>query len=412
MATLPVVFIGNVVAGGVGSIREDPWFSSSRSVRFEVIEVFRGLAPGTKFVDMETMPTLGMCSPNPYRPGRTYLVTPGVREGRFFDGSCFSGRDVEDAKDSVEFLRRHFRNPSRFHIRGRVGAAEREDFDLDEDKPLSGAVVSTVAGGRVISSTTDAQGRYELAVPTPGQYLVQSRLNGYRNTSATVRLRNAPCANHTVAMVSGSSISGKVVDANGQLVRHAQVGLFALDGPSTADSVRAWYRTEFPDRSDGRFRFENVPLGRYILAVNPMGPRIDGYDPFPFESTYHPTGSDRANAKNIEIDRGGLQLTGKDIVAGAPVDFRNVTLKYRFADGAPITSAVVDVIGDASPGGVQWSDGQSIYRGQSEVRFRVPANRTIRMSLRDRYGRDLGKRYESTHAPGTAPIFQEFIVEH
>jgi len=43
-AALPFVFIGKVVAGGVGSIREDPWYSSSRSVRFEVIGAFRGPA--------------------------------------------------------------------------------------------------------------------------------------------------------------------------------------------------------------------------------------------------------------------------------------------------------------------------------------------------------------------------------
>jgi hypothetical protein len=74
----PVIFTGKVIAGGVQSLREDPWHSNSRHVRLEVIEIFRGLAPGTKFVDVETMPTMGMYCPNPFRSGRIYLVTPDV----------------------------------------------------------------------------------------------------------------------------------------------------------------------------------------------------------------------------------------------------------------------------------------------------------------------------------------------
>lgn len=71
-----------------------------------------------------------MCSPNPYHPGRTYLVTPGTKDGKFTDGICFSGRDIEYASDVVEYVRRQFQKPWQFHIRGRVGATERNDASL------------------------------------------------------------------------------------------------------------------------------------------------------------------------------------------------------------------------------------------------------------------------------------------
>src|SRR5262249_42912646 len=85
----PTIFIGEVIEGGVISIREDPWYSNSDHVRFRVVESFRGLPKYVKVVDTDVSPTFGMCSPNPYFPGRTYLVVPGKREGKFYDGGCF-----------------------------------------------------------------------------------------------------------------------------------------------------------------------------------------------------------------------------------------------------------------------------------------------------------------------------------
>src|SRR4051812_29041038 len=85
----PTIFIGEVIGGGVSSIHEDPWYSNSDRVRFRVVESFRGLPKDAKIVDMAVGPTFGMCSPNPYYPGRTYLVVPGKVKDKFYDGGCF-----------------------------------------------------------------------------------------------------------------------------------------------------------------------------------------------------------------------------------------------------------------------------------------------------------------------------------
>ena len=102
---MPTVFIGEVIDGGVTSIRDDPWHSNVNHVRFRVLENFRGLPPKAQTVDVELTPTSGMCAPIPYFPGRRYLVIPRKREGKYTDGVCFQGRDIETAQDEVRQLR-------------------------------------------------------------------------------------------------------------------------------------------------------------------------------------------------------------------------------------------------------------------------------------------------------------------
>lgn len=412
MLQQPIVFLGKVVAGGVASIRDDPWYTDPGFVRLEVIEAFRGLAPGTKFVDLETHLWPGMCSPNPYRPGRTYLVIPSrlsaSRGERLSDGACFSGRDVEEVSDAVEYLRSQIRNPGRFQIRGRIGTTDQEDA-----KPLSGVKVSTEQAGHTISTTTDARGRYELAVPGPGTYSVQADLAPYHPVESSITIPpDAHCKVYDFGLHSGSSISGKVWDNRGQPLQQARVGLIDLDRPPPKEPARAWFRTAYPEQPDGSFLFKNVPLGRYLLAFNPDGPQAAGYEPLPLESTFYPNGVGRDQAQVIEIDAANRRLVARDLIVGPPVAFRPVTVKVRFSDGSPMSTGVIHIIGEpVEAGGIAWYGRAHLSKDQKEANFRVPVNRKFSISIRDWHGRDLPKKYESTHLPGSAPVTKEFIIE-
>src|SRR5438105_1381730 len=77
----PVVFIGEVIEGGLASLADDPWRSDVKHAKFKVLEVFRGLAAGTRTVDIHLHSLKGMCAPVPYSRGKRYLVTPRERDG-------------------------------------------------------------------------------------------------------------------------------------------------------------------------------------------------------------------------------------------------------------------------------------------------------------------------------------------
>src|SRR5690242_15669354 len=117
----PIVFIGEVIEGGIESLTDDPWYSSVDHVRFKVIENFRGLPRKASTVDLQLHLLPGMCSPIRYYPGKRYLVVPGKRDRVLSDGACFGGEDVEKYADEVKQVRDFFTGNMGVRVYGQVG---------------------------------------------------------------------------------------------------------------------------------------------------------------------------------------------------------------------------------------------------------------------------------------------------
>jgi hypothetical protein len=142
-------------------------------------------------------------------------------------------------------------------------------------------------------------------------------------------------------------------------------------------------------------------------VFNPDGPKADS----PFESTYYPLASSRNAARVIEVRSDNVHLTGMDLIIGTRVDFRQVNVKVRFPDGSPMKTAQVRCIG--LPSEIEdfpWID-DKVALTSGSAQFSAPANRSLRIEVRDWYGRDLKATYASTHEPGTTAITQDFVVK-
>lgn len=105
----PIIFIGEVVDGGITSTGEDPWRAAVDHVRFKVTEHYRGLPRTVQTVDLVLLHWPGMCAPIPYYVGKKYLVVPSKREKLLTDGPCLQGRDVERYSELVSEVRNHFK---------------------------------------------------------------------------------------------------------------------------------------------------------------------------------------------------------------------------------------------------------------------------------------------------------------
>ncbi len=417
LVRFPVLFIGEVVNGGVSSIRDDPWHNNIQHVRFRVIENFRGLPKNAQMVDVELAPRFGMCSPNTYFPGHIYLVSPSRLESKLFDGECQQGRDIDTAADDVRIVREYFTGKMRPSVHGRVAVAKADDlvdFELEqgEAKPVGGVRVTATGLGREQSTVTDPDGRHTLPLPSSGQYRVRAILPPYSSEAVDVSLTGA-CAVQDLALHIDNTISGHVLDENGKTMKKARVGLIDLDRPASPEEPHAWFRDAYTEQADASFQFSNVPIGRYLLIFNPDGPRTRGIEAGLLdESTFYPMGSNRANAKVIEIRSGGVHLTGLHLSAGKPVEFRDVTVRVHFPDGAPMDTAQIRCVASpVHPGELPWVLEEYVIHGQDgTLNFSAPANRQLQITVTDAYGRDLKGHYASTHAPGSAPIDQEFVV--
>ena len=411
----PVVFIGEVVDGGIDSLADDPWNSKVAHARFKVLEAFRGLPPGTSTVDVQLMLWPGMCSPIPYHSGKTYLVVPQKREGVLSDGVCFSGRDVNDAPDTVRYVRDYFAGKIGTNFHGRIAAARLPEIldylvDTGEAKPLEGVRVSATQGTAAYSTVSTADGKYFLALPRPGAYKVKAFLSPYAaEPERELSVSAGGCAVRNFALSTDNTISGRVWDGRGQPVMNAKLGLIDIDRPARSESITRFSSTD--SEPDGSYEFRKVPLGRYLLLFNPDGPQKESvWNRSSFEHTYYPQASGRAGAKIIEVQSDHVHLTGMDVAIGSPVDFRQVSVKVVLPDGSPWNTAVVDCVGEPlETGDIKWRHLEHVKKGS--VQFFAPANRTLRIEVNDWYGRELKADYSATYKPGSTPITRTFIVK-
>lgn len=423
---MPTVFIGEVIDGGVTSIRDDPWNSNVKHVRFRVLENFRGLPADAQAVDVELTPTAGMCAPIPYFPGRKYLVVPGKRDGKYTDGACFQGRDIETAQDEVRQVREYFAGKMSVNVQGRVAASRASDLvdfllDSGESKPLAGIVITATRNGKVFSTVTDSEGRYHLPLPSAGVYRVSPESKTYAlnpnpdyERPLQISIPQGGCAIRNFGLMVDNTISGSVRDEKGQPLSEGRVGLIDLDRPAKPDH-HVWFADAYIDnhrKGDTTFSFENVPIGRYLLVFNPDGPHSGTLiGDLPYESTYYPLNAQRIEAKRIDITSGGTHLTGMDLTIGRKVEFRKVSVHVQFPDGSPMKTAEVECVAlpneqDDFP----LTFHKTVLETNGTVEFSVPANRKLKIEVRDWYGRDLKKPYSSTHEAGSMTITQEFVV--
>jgi hypothetical protein len=423
---MPTVFIGEVIDGGVASIRDDPWYSNVNHVRFRVLESLRGLPANAQTVDVELTPTAGMCAPIPYFPGRKYLVVPGKRDGKYTDGGCFQGRDIETAQDEVRQVREYFAGNMKVNVNGRVAVSRASDLvdfllDIGESKPLAGIVITATRNGKSFSTVTDSEGRYHLPVPSAGVYRVSPESKTYalnpnpayeRPLQISVPPRG--CAIRNFGLMVDNTISGSVRDEKGEPISEGRVGLIDLDRPAKPDH-NAWFAEAYIDnykKGDTTFTFENVPIGRYLLVFNPDGPHSGTLiGDLPYEITYYPLNAQRAEAKRIDVTSGGTHLTGMDLTIGKKVEFREVSVHVQFPDGSPMKTAEVECTAwPNEQDGFPLNFHQVALETNGTVHFSVPANRKLKIEIKDWYGRDLKKPYTSTHEADSSPITQEFVV--
>lgn len=131
-------------------------------------------------------------------------------------------------------------------------------------------------------------------------------------------------------MVSGSAqVTGRVVPIAGTTIRAAYVYLVvsaeaaAFTPDEGTDQLRAFLG------NDGRFVFEHVPPGEYVLAINPS--RDDAFDVMG-PAAFHPGVLDLSKAPRLRI-RDGHNLDLGDVKAPPRPSFRKVEVRIVDAAG-------------------------------------------------------------------------------
>lgn len=154
------------------------------------------------------------------------------------------------------------------------------------DAPIAGASIALISEERVREVKSEANGSFAFHQVTIGDYEIEVTAPGFRKQTITLKLQdqtpplsialrvgNQPdeelCGSHASLtygplVTSNSQLSGTVQDyVNGQALQDAEVTIW-----KAGDSQPALH--SHSDAS-GRFRFGNLPRGRYDLRISKAG---------------------------------------------------------------------------------------------------------------------------------------------
>lgn len=330
----PVIFRGRVMdtnaAPGAGPANPASLY------RFEVLEAFKGIAPGVRsvFVDPASMTSCG----TRFTADKAYLVFTGdhpllpvgttalhhaqqwnkvfperwkrlANEPVYQVSICSLMKVVTAADPDVAYLR--------LAAQGKVGkpgwvegrAVQNfggNPYVFAEFMSAPDAVIEvTSSAGQRIMTRVNVDGTYRTPPLAAGSYRItarSARLGAGEFRDDVVKVPSGGCTVGNVSFASRASIAGTVVDANGKAAAGIQLNL----GEVSAGKVRAlpasWAET---DRM-GRFTLENVPVGKVVLAANLEGAPTRE---MPFYTVFAPGTQDVAQARVFALNP-GQQLMG------------------------------------------------------------------------------------------------------
>ena len=187
--------------------------------------------------------------------------------------------------------------------------------DASSGKPLPEfKVIAGVKGGKPVTSTTDAQGRYKLSALPPAEYTViaNSPLYVFANATKSVTLAGADVEGVDFRFMVPGKITGKVVDENGDPVPDMTVYLVSRE--YYLGAVGYFFKDAANTDDRGRYTLARVPGGRPFLVMAekraaalpahsavPLNPKLRRRVPM---RTFYPGSPAREGAAAVTITSG------------------------------------------------------------------------------------------------------------
>jgi len=321
-----VIFLGTVLKAG--NTEFGPY-------RFSVDEAFKGIEKETKELDIQ-----GSHCVAGYLQGKQYLILGTRREanGPISSGDCTGSIPLEYAADALVFMRDWAEGKRQQILQGRIGENV-DDFmvryylDSEHRKGMAGVEIIATQGDAEFRGTTDEQGRYRVVVPKAGSYRVTAKLNGYSPSQSeyTANVEAASCSEQNIGMWTDSHISGTIYWENGKPARDIPVQIIRA---ACEDCLP---REPVKTDAKGRYEFQKIPRGEYIVGVNVTGLNSKN----PYAPRFYPGVEKIEDATRIVVS-GPKSLANLDFKIADRLPTRTIEAIIAWSDGRPVINASVD----------------------------------------------------------------------
>ncbi|HEY2738790.1 MAG TPA: carboxypeptidase-like regulatory domain-containing protein [Thermoanaerobaculia bacterium] len=305
-----------------------------RVVHFEAVEGFVGVTRGT--VDVRTGMGGGDCGYG-FVAGESYFVYAGwAKEGELWVSDCGATKSLAKAHTDLAYARQVSRGGDGALLFGRVIGSARGGLQdrLEQTGIANVKVTAEGPASQHLAAVTDAEGFFSFAGSHEGTYTVRAavpdRFPGIAPWEVTVPAGD--CKGLVLESNALASLTGRVMGAGGNPTYGLEIKLIP------ADAAASMAEEESRTSSGGRYSWEHLPPGSYILVVSPTEPS-DLLGDAPYPKTFFPRGGSVAEAERIVL-RPAEGRTLPDFVV-QPRATRAVTGVVRWPDGRPAAGVEV-----------------------------------------------------------------------
>lgn len=345
-----VVFLGTVELADPDGSDGHTMFQTQR-VRIRVDEAFKGVAAGQT---IELTQGGDSCSAKFATAERAvFYLDRDDSSGKLFTGACARTRgSAETGSDDLLFLRGLPRSAVGTRLSGKVELYERSRTEgFRRVQAFANHKVRVIASDGVIrEAVTNSAGVYEFRNLPPGKYAILTdtpkSTKLYFSTVSGAPTETRPKDNDTKSVVlkpnsqvgvgfvfmADTRLGGRMIDRNGAPKSKLCVDLEPLEG--VADRGSRYFGCS---RDDGAFKIDEMPPGKYLLAV---------HDEILLDSRttrstlYYPGMRDREKATAITVEA-GKPVKGIEFRIPSDSKRHRLTGKVHFADGVPATQVEI-----------------------------------------------------------------------
>jgi len=287
-AATEAVFLGQVI-----DVRRE---GRMNVARIAVTRVWKGSVDPVVTVSNEADTSCSFAFP----VGQRFLVYGTGSKGIFRTHMCAGGGPLRGDAPEPELP------PPGGRVTGSVLSLDRAFASgADPTMPIAGARVWVEAGGNLLATRTDGNGRFTLDGVPPGVHSVHADVSPDLEAVTQVALRSpSDCGSVVIMPRPAGHITGSFAPGGGAPVD--KVELYAV--PVTHD----WTQRDLSDSKrttvgpSGDFAFDGVTPGRYLITVNLVSPpRVSQ----PFAPAYYPGVESPQEAMVIDVGNDRVSLS-------------------------------------------------------------------------------------------------------
>jgi uncharacterized GH25 family protein len=318
--------------------------------------------------------------------------------------TCTRSNTVKGAAADLLYLEKLSKVRSKTRLSGVVTQSIESSIEEVKStyKLLAGRKVRISGNAKNVELKTDENGVYEIYGLPAGKYKVSTepivgyKLTNEKNEWFEIEIEAGSHTEQDFDFSINNAIRGKFFDANGKPLKNVCLDLL----PARGKKAQYFYQGDCTDEN-GKFEFDEVPPGTYVIIVNDDG-EIDSDEPF--GAFYYPSAIRREDAAEINISAGDFF---EDIIINAPqtADVVTVSGVLLYENGKPVIDESVEFYAETTG---------SKPRTKAEVDARTTTNEKGQFSIRilkGQKGNLLGSMITYVGEYGNCPILDRLIRE-